>query len=47
MDQDNLALAEEFVSRLASKIDPGIFDVTLFGSRVLEKENIRQDDPRA
>ena len=47
MDQEDLALAGELVSRLASKIDPGIFDVTLFGSRARGKENLRQDDPRA
>ena len=47
MHQDDLALAGEFVSRLASKIDPGIFDVTLFGSRARGKGNIKQDDPRA
>ena len=47
MDQDDLTLAGELVSRLASKIDPGIFEVTLFGSRSWGKENIRQDDPRA
>lgn len=56
MDQDDLALAEEFVSRLASKIDPGIFEVTLFGSRArgdaTEESDLdlfvalKQEDPR-
>ena len=56
MDQDGLALAEEFVSRLANNIDPGIFEVTLFGSRArgdaTEESDLdlfvalKQEDPR-
>ena len=56
MDQDDLALAEEFVSRLASKIDPEIFEVTMFGSRTrgdaTEESDLdlfvalEQEDPR-
>ena len=56
MDRDALALAEEFVSRLANNIDPGIFEVTLFGSRArgdaTEESDLdlfvalKQEDPR-
>lgn len=56
MDQDALALAEEFVSRLANKIDPEIFEMTLFGSRArgdADEESdldlfvaLKQEDPR-
>lgn len=56
MDQDDLALAGEFVSRLANNIDPGIFEVTLFGSRArgdaTEESDLdlfvalKQEDPR-
>lgn len=56
MEQDDLALAEEFVSRLESKIDPGIFEVTLFRSRARGDATeefdldlfvaLKQEDPR-